>query len=51
MSAARSDVYRGECMKTVKFLYGHTTFDLDVPDDTPVLTSHVDELKSDKSGP
>lgn len=48
---AGSDNDRGERMKTVKFLYGHTTFDLDVPDDTPVLTSHVDQLKSDKSGP
>jgi len=37
-------------MKTVNFLYGQTAFSLDVPDDTPVLTSHVDELKSDKPG-
>ena len=37
-------------MKTVNFLYGRTTFDLEVPDDTPVLTSNVDALKSDKDG-
>ena len=37
-------------MKTVKFFYGHTTFDLEVPDDTPVLTSDVDKLASDKNG-
>ena len=35
-------------MKTVNFLYGRTTFDLEVPDDTPVLTSNVDALKSDR---
>lgn len=39
-----------DIMKTVKFLYLHTTQDLEVPDDTPVLTSRVDELKSTKSG-
>lgn len=37
-------------MKTVKFFYGKTTYDLEVPDDTPVLTSKVDQLKSDKNG-
>ena len=37
-------------MKTVKFLYDHTTMDLEVPDDTPVLTSRVDQLKSDRNG-
>ncbi len=37
-------------MKTVDFYYGHTTCSLEVPDDTPVLTSRVDELVSDKSG-
>jgi len=37
-------------MKTVKFFYNRTTYDLNVPDDTPVLTSRVDELKSDKNG-
>lgn len=37
-------------MKKVKFYYGHTTYDLEVPDDTPVLTSNVDKLASDKAG-
>lgn len=37
-------------MKTVNFLYGKTTLDLEVPDDTPVLTSNIDELRSEKSG-
>ncbi len=37
-------------MKTVKFFYGRTTYDLDVPDETPVLTSRVDQLVSDKPG-
>ena len=37
-------------MKTVNFLYGKTTLDLEVPDDTPVLTSNIDELHSNKSG-
>ena len=37
-------------MKTVKFFYDHTTLDLTVPDDTPVLTSRVDELASKKDG-
>lgn len=37
-------------MKTVNFLYGKTTLDLEVPDNTPVLTSNIDELRSDKSG-
>lgn len=37
-------------MKTVKFLYGQTTLDLEVPDNTPVLTSNVDQLRSDKNG-
>ena len=37
-------------MKTVNFLYGKTTLNLDVPDNTPVLTSNLDELSSDKSG-
>ena len=37
-------------MKTVKFFYAHTTQDLEVPDDTPVLTSNVDKLASDKKG-
>ncbi len=37
-------------MKTVKFLYGTTTQDLEVPDNTPVLTSNVDKLASDKDG-
>lgn len=37
-------------MKTVKFLYAKTTQDLQVPDDTPVLTSRIDELKSTRSG-
>ena len=37
-------------MKTVKFFYANTTYDLQVPDDTPVLTSRVDELASDKTG-
>ena len=37
-------------MKTVKFFYAKTTYDLEVPDDTPVLTSKVDQLASDKPG-
>lgn len=37
-------------MKTVKFFYKRTTMDLDVPDDTPVLTSQIDKLKSDRPG-
>ena len=37
-------------MKTVKFFYANTTYDLEVPDDTPVLTSNVDKLASDKAG-
>ncbi len=37
-------------MKTVEFFYADTTFSLDVPDDTPVLTSKVDQLASDKEG-
>lgn len=37
-------------MKTVNFLYGKTTLNLEVPDNTPVLTSNIDELRSDKSG-
>ena len=37
-------------MKTVQFLYGKGTMDLQVPDDTPVLTSNIDALKSDKDG-
>ena len=37
-------------MKTVKFFYAKTTYDLQVPDDTPVLTSNVDKLASDRSG-
>ncbi len=37
-------------MKTVKFFYEKTTMDLEVPDDTPVLTSGVDRLASDKDG-
>ena len=37
-------------MKTVTFFYAHTTQDLEVPDDTPVLTSNVDKLASDKKG-
>ena len=37
-------------MKTVKFFYANTAYDLQVPDDTPVLTSNVDKLASDKPG-
>ena len=37
-------------MKTVSFFYGKTTQDLLVPDDTPVLTGHLDTLKSERSG-
>ena len=37
-------------MKTVKFFYKNTTQDLVVPDDTPVLTSKVDQLASDRAG-
>lgn len=36
-------------MKTVNFLYGKTTLDLEVPDDTPVLTSNIDELRAKKA--
>ena len=41
---------RSTIMKTVKFFYAHTTYDLEVPDDTPVLLSNVDKLASDKAG-
>lgn len=37
-------------MKTVKFYYAKTTYDLEVPDDTPVLTSNIDKLASDRPG-
>ena len=37
-------------MKKVEFLYGHSPMVLEVPDDAAVLTSNVDQLKSDKSG-
>ncbi|MBO6107501.1 MAG: nickel-dependent lactate racemase [Stomatobaculum sp.] len=37
-------------MKTVSFFYDHTTMDLSVPDDTPVLTSRVDQLASTRDG-
>ena len=37
-------------MKTVKFFYANTTQDLQVPDDTPVLTSKVGQLTSDRTG-
>ncbi len=37
-------------MKTIKFFYRDTTMDLAVPDDTPVLTSGVDRLASDRNG-
>lgn len=37
-------------MKTVKFFYDTTTLDLEVPDDTPVLTSNIDRLGSDSAG-
>ena len=37
-------------MKTVKFSYANTTQDLQVPDDTPVLTSKVGQLTSDRTG-
>lgn len=37
-------------MKTLQFLYGKGTMDLQVPDETPVLTSNIDALKSDKDG-
>lgn len=36
--------------KKVSFLYGEGTLTLEVPDDTPVLTSKIDELKSAQSG-
>jgi len=36
--------------KTVKFLYGRSSYSLDVPVDTPVLTSRIDELKSSRDG-
>ncbi len=37
-------------MKTVEFYYGHTTCSLEVPDDTPVLTSGIDRLAGDRPG-
>lgn len=37
-------------MKKVEFLYGHHPFTLEVPDDAAVLTSNVDQLKSENSG-
>ncbi|WP_296401119.1 nickel-dependent lactate racemase [Acidaminococcus timonensis] len=37
-------------MKTVKFSYARTTMDLEVPDDTPVLTSRIGELQSSGDG-
>ena len=37
-------------MKKVDFYYGHTICSLEVPDDTPVLTSDIDKLASDKTG-
>lgn len=37
-------------MKTVDFFYGHTTYSLEVPDDTPVLESRVGDLKSGRPG-
>ncbi len=37
-------------MKTVDFFYGHTTCSLRVPDNTPVLTSDIDRLASDRPG-
>ena len=37
-------------VKKVEFLYGQGTLSLDVPADTPVLTSNVDQLKSTKNG-
>ena len=36
--------------KTVKFRYGRSSYSLDVPVDTPVLTSRIDELKSSRDG-
>lgn len=37
-------------MKNVKFNYGKSWMDLDVPDESAVLTSRVDELHSSKDG-
>lgn len=37
-------------MKTVQFFYDEGTMDLQVPDDTPVLVSRIDALKSERSG-
>ena len=37
-------------MKTVKFFYDERTMDIEVPDETPVLTSRIDELKSSRPG-
>lgn len=37
-------------VKKVEFLYGKGTLELEVPANTPVLTSNVDELKSSRSG-
>ena len=37
-------------MKKVSFFYDRTVMDLSVPDDTPVLTSRVDQLASDRAG-
>ena len=37
-------------MKKVSFFYDRTFMDLSVPDDTPVLTSRVDQLASDRAG-
>lgn len=37
-------------MKTVKFFYGCTTYDLEVPSDTPVITSRINELHHQGSG-
>ena len=35
-------------MKTVTFPYAHTTYSLEVPDETAVLVSRVDELAGGK---
>lgn len=37
-------------MKTVKFYYGRTTLDLEVPEQTPVITSRINELHHHGSG-
>ena len=37
-------------MKTVSFLYGRGTYELEVPENTPVLTSRIDQLKSERDG-